>query len=146
KLTFMVALFIGVPFILHQVWAFIAPGLYQNEIRVTYPILISSVLLFYAGLAICYYVVLGFLFNFIIQQVPDVVEVMTDMGAYYSFFMALFLFFGIALEFSIATVLLVFADVTMQKQLSEKRPFVIFGCFVVVVPLTPPDPISLFIM
>lgn len=146
KLTFMVALFIGVPFILHQVWAFIAPGLYQNEIRVTYPILISSVLLFYAGLAFCYYVVLGFLFNFIIQQVPDGVEVMTDMGAYYSFVMALFLIFGVVFEIPVATVLLVIAGVTTPKQLAEKRPYIIIGCFVVAVPLTPPDPISLFMM
>ena len=146
KLAFMVALFIAAPFILHQAWAFISPGLYQNEVRVTFPILVSSIVLFYAGLAFCYYVVLGFLFTFFIQQAPDTVEMMTDMGAYYSFVMSLFLIFGLVFEIPVATVLLVISGVTTPQDLAEKRPYIIIGCFVVAVPLTPPDPISLFMM
>lgn len=146
KLTFMVALFLSIPYILHQAWAFISPGLYSNEIRVTLPILVSSVLLFYAGLAFCYFVVLGFVFNFFINSAPDTVAVMTDMGAYYNFVMALFLIFGIVFEIPVATILLVLSGVTTPKDLVEKRRYIIVGCFVVAVPLTPPDPLSLFMM
>lgn len=146
KLTFMVSLFLSFPYILHQIWAFISPGLYRNEIRVTMPILISSVVLFYAGLAFCYFVVLGFLFNFFIQQAPESVEVMTDMGAYYNFVMKLFLIFGVVFEIPVATILLVLSGVTTPKDLVEKRSYIIIGCFVVAVPLTPPDPLSLFMM
>lgn len=146
KLTFMVSLFLSFPYILHQAWAFISPGLYKNEIRVTLPILVSSVLLFYGGLAFCYFVVLGFVFNFFINSAPDTVAVMTDMGAYYNFVMALFLIFGIVFEIPVATILLVLSGVTTPKDLVEKRPYIIVGCFVVAVPLTPPDPLSLFMM
>lgn len=146
KLTFMVSLFLSIPYILHQAWAFISPGLYKNEIRVTLPILVSSVLLFYAGLAFCYYVVLGYLFNFFIQSAPETVAVMTDMGAYYNFVMALFLIFGIVFEIPVATILLVLSGVTTPQDLVEKRPYIIVGCFVAAVPLTPPDPLSMFLM
>lgn len=146
KLTFMVALFIAFPYILHQAWAFISPGLYQNEIRVAAPILISSVALFYAGLAFCYFVVLRFVFNFFINSAPDTVAVMTDMGAYYNFVMALFFIFGLVFEIPVATVLLVISGVTTPQDLVSKRPYIIVGCFVVAVPLTPPDPLSLFMM
>ena len=146
KLTFMVALFLSVPYILHQAWAFISPGLYKNEIRVTLPILVSSVLLFYGGLAFCYFVVLGFVFDFFINSAPDTVAVMTDMGAYYNFVMALFLIFGIVFEIPVATILLVLSGVTTSQDLIDKRPYIIVGCFVVAVPLTPPDPLSLFMM
>lgn len=146
KLTFMVALFLSVPYILHQAWAFISPGLYKNEIRVTLPILVSSVLLFYAGLAFCYLVVLRFVFNFFINSAPETVAVMTDMGAYYNFVMALFLIFGIVFEIPVATILLVISGVTTPQALADKRRYIIVGCFVVAVPLTPPDPLSLFMM
>jgi sec-independent protein translocase protein TatC len=146
KLTFMVALFLSFPYILHQAWAFISPGLYKNEIRVTLPILVSSVILFYGGLAFCYFVVLGFVFNFFINSAPETVAVMTDMGAYYNFVMALFLIFGIVFEIPVATILLVLSGVTTPQDLVDKRPYIIVGCFVVAVPLTPPDPLSLFMM
>lgn len=146
KLTFMVALFLSFPYVLHQAWAFISPGLYKNEIRVTLPILVSSVVLFYAGLAFCYFVVLGFVFNFFINSAPETVAVMTDMGAYYNFVMALFLIFGVVFEIPVATILLVISGVTTPQALVEKRPYIIVGCFIVAVPLTPPDPLSLFMM
>ncbi|HHX81570.1 MAG TPA: twin-arginine translocase subunit TatC [Pseudomonadaceae bacterium] len=146
KLTFMVSVFLAIPYILHQAWAFISPGLYQNEIRVTMPILISSVVLFYAGLAFCYFVVLGFVFNFFINSAPETVAVMTDMGAYYSFAMTLFLVFGVVFEIPVATILLVISGVTTPQDLAAKRPYIIIGCFIVAVPLTPPDPLSLFMM
>ena len=146
KLTFMVALFIAFPYVLHQAWAFISPGLYQNEIKVTAPILMSSVFLFYLGLAFCYLVVLPFVFNFFINSAPETVAVMTDMGAFYNFVMALFLIFGVVFEIPVATILLVISGVTTPQDLVAKRPYLIIGCFVVAVPLTPPDPISLFMM
>jgi sec-independent protein translocase protein TatC len=146
KLTFMVALFLSFPYILHQAWAFISPGLYKNEIRVTLPILVSSVVLFYAGLAFCYFVVLRFVFNFFINSAPDTVAVMTDMGAYYNFVMALFLIFGVVFEIPVATILLVISGVTTPQALVSKRAYIIVGCFVIAVPLTPPDPLSLFMM
>lgn len=146
KLCFMLALFAAMPYILHQAWAFISPGLYQNEIKVTMPILVSSIVLFYCGLAFCYWVVLGFLFEFFISQAPSTVEVMTDMGAYYNFVIAMLLVFGIVFEIPVATILLVISGVTTPQDLAAKRSYIIIGCFVVAVPLTPPDAISLFIM
>jgi sec-independent protein translocase protein TatC len=107
---------------------------------------VSSVILFYGGLAFCYFVVLGFVFNFFINSAPETVAVMTDMGAYYNFVMALFLIFGIVFEIPVATILLVLSGVTTPQDLVDKRPYIIVGCFVVAVPLTPPDPLSLFMM
>lgn len=142
KLTFMVAIFICIPYILHQAWAFISPGLYRNEIKVTLPIIVSSVLLFYLGVAFSYFVVLGFLFEFFTNIAPSNVTVMTDMTAYLDFVMSLFLAFGLVFEIPIATILLVITGVVTPKILSEKRPYVIIGCFLIATFLTPPDPFS----
>ena len=142
KLTFMLALFICIPYVLHQAWAFISPGLYRNEIRVTFPIIVSSVLLFYLGVAFSYYVVLGFLFEFFTNIAPDNVTVMTDMSAYLDFVMGMFLAFGLVFEIPVATVLLVISGVATPVKLAEKRPYVIIGCFLVATFLTPPDPFS----
>ncbi len=142
KLTFMVAIFITIPYLLHQVWAFISPGLYQNEIRVTLPILVSSVLLFYCGLAFCYYVVMGPLFEFFINAGPDNVQIMTDITPYLNFVLKLFLAFGLVFEIPVATVLLIISGATTPASLAKNRPYVIIGCFVVGMIITPPDPIS----
>jgi Twin arginine targeting (Tat) protein translocase TatC len=142
KLTFMLAVFITIPYTLHQAWAFISPGLYKHEIRVTLPIIVSSVVLFYLGVAFSYFVVLGFLFEFFTNIAPDNVTVMTDMSAYLDFVMAMFLAFGLVFEIPIATVLLVISGVATPKSLSEKRGYVIIGCFLVATFVTPPDPFS----
>lgn len=142
KLTFMVAVFITVPFLLHQAWAFISPGLYRHEIKVTFPILLSSVVLFYLGLLFCYYIVLDFLFPFFYEAAPENVLVMTDINDFLDFTLSLFLIFGIVFEIPVATVLLVMSGVTTPKDLVGKRGYIIIACFAIAIPLTPPDPLS----
>jgi sec-independent protein translocase protein TatC len=142
KLTFMVAFCITVPYILHQAWAFISPGLYRNEIRVTFPILVSSVLLFYVGLGFCYFVVLGFLFKFFISSAPVIVTMMPDIKTTLDLILKFFFAFGIIFEIPVATTLLVMSGVTTPKDLAAKRPYVVIACFVIGMFLTPPDPFS----
>ena len=142
KLTLVAAVFIAVPYVLHQAWAFVAPGLYENEKALAIPILASSVLLFYAGAAFAYYVVFPLLFQFFTQTGPEDVAVMTDINAYLNFVLKLFFAFGVAFEIPIATFLLIASGITTVESLSKKRPYIILGCFVVGMLLTPPDIIS----
>lgn len=142
KLTLVLAVFIAIPFILHQLWSFIAPGLYGNEKRVAFPLLVSSVLLFYGGIAFAFYVVFPLMFEFFSNVAPEGVTVMTDINRYLDFVLKLFFAFGIAFEIPIATVLLVWTGATSVENLRNKRPYVIVGCFVVGMLLTPPDVIS----
>lgn len=142
KLTLVVAIFIAVPFILHQAWAFVAPGLYDNEKAFAIPILVSSVVLFYAGAAFAYYVVFPLLFAFFTQTGPENVAVMTDINQYLNFVLKLFFAFGVAFEIPIATFLLILSGATTVESLSQKRPYIILGCFIVGMLLTPPDVIS----
>ncbi len=142
KLTLVAAVFIAVPYVLHQAWAFVAPGLYDNEKALAIPILTSSVLLFYAGAAFAYYVVFPLLFSFFTQTGPENVAVMTDINAYLNFVLKLFFAFGVAFEIPIATFLLIASGITTVESLSQKRPYIILGCFVVGMLLTPPDVIS----
>jgi len=142
KLTLVLAIFISIPFILHQLWSFIAPGLYGNEKRIAMPLLVSSVLLFYGGIAFAFYVVFPLVFGFFTSAAPEGVTVMTDINRYLDFVLKLFFAFGIAFEIPIATVLLVWTGATTIENLRRKRPYVIVGCFVVGMLLTPPDVIS----
>ncbi|MDT8397569.1 MAG: twin-arginine translocase subunit TatC [Pseudomonadales bacterium] len=142
KLTLVVSVFLAIPFLLHQAWAFISPGLYKNEISIAFPILLSSVILFYLGVAFAYYVVFGFIFAFFTSVGPSDVTIMTDISSYLDFVLALFFAFGLTFEIPVATVLLIFSGVTTPADLSKKRPYVIVCCFVVGMLLTPPDPIS----
>ncbi len=142
KLTLFVAIMLSVPFILHQTWAFISPGLYRNEIRVAFPILVSSVILFYLGIAFAYFVVFNFVFRFFTSIGPSEIAIMTDISAYLDFVLVMFFAFGIAFEIPIATLLLIFSGVTTPDRLVEKRPYVILGCFVVGMLMTPADPFS----
>ncbi|WP_304526317.1 twin-arginine translocase subunit TatC [Halomonas sp. I5-271120] len=142
KLTLVVSVFIAVPFVLHQAWAFIAPGLYDNEKRLAVPLLASSVALFYGGAAFAYYVVFPLLFEFFTQTGPAGVTVMTDINQYLNFVLKLFFAFGVAFEIPIATFLLIFSGATTVESLSKKRPYVVLGCFVVGMLMTPPDVIS----
>ncbi len=142
KLSLQLAIFIAVPFILSQFWAFVAPGLYKHEKRLVLPLLVSSTLLFYLGMAFAYFVVFPLVFTFLASTAPEGVEVATDMGSYLDFVMTLFFAFGVAFEVPIATIILVWMGVTTPEKLREKRPYVVVGTFVVGMLLTPPDIIS----
>ncbi len=142
KLTFFVALFIAMPVVLYQVWAFVAPGLYRKEKRFAFPLLGSSILLFYAGVAFAYFVVFPLVFGFFTAITPQGVEMMTDISAYLDFITTIVLAFGIAFEVPIATVLIVWTGLTTPDKLGKARPYVFLGAFVVGMLLTPPDIIS----
>jgi sec-independent protein translocase protein TatC len=142
KLTFFVALFIAMPVVLYQVWAFVAPGLYKKEKNFAFPLLGSSILLFYAGVAFAYFVVFPLVFGFFTAITPDGVEMMTDISSYLDFITTIVLAFGIAFEVPIATVLLVWTGLTTPDKLGKARPYVFLGAFVVGMLLTPPDIIS----
>lgn len=142
KLALVLAIFIAIPFILHQLWSFIAPGLYGNEKRLAGPLLVSSVLLFYGGIAFAFFIVFPLMFGFFTGAAPEGVTVMTDINKYLNFVLKMFFAFGIAFEIPIATVLLVWTGATTVANLRKKRPYVIVGCFVVGMLLTPPDVIS----
>lgn len=139
KLTFALAVLISVPYILFQAWSFIAPALYKEEKKVAIPLLISSVLLFYCGVAFAYFVVLPLIFGFFTSVGPGEVTVMTDINHYLNFVLKLFFAFGVTFEIPVATYLLVKAGVTTVANLSKKRPYVFLGCFVVGMLITPPD-------
>lgn len=142
KLTFFVAFIIAVPFILYQAWAFLAPGLYKNEKGLVFPLLVSSVLLFYIGIVFAYYVVFPLVFGFFTSMSPEGVTVMTDIASYLNFVLKLFLAFGIVFEIPIATILLIRSGAVTAETLANKRPYIIVVCFVVGMLLTPPDVIS----
>ncbi|OED40859.1 twin arginine-targeting protein translocase TatC [Endozoicomonas sp. (ex Bugula neritina AB1)] len=142
KLTIVLSLFIAIPVILHQVWGFISPGLYRHEKRVAIPLLIASILLFYAGIAFAYFVVFPLIFAFFTSVGPEAVTVMTDINKYLDFILKLFFAFGVAFEIPVATVLLVWSGIISVESLTKKRPYVVVGCFVVAMFMTPPDVIS----
>lgn len=142
KLTFFVALFIAMPIVLYQLWAFVAPGLYKREKSFAFPLLASSILLFYAGIAFAYFVVFPLIFGFMTAVAPDGVEVMTDISSYLSFITLIVLAFGLAFEVPVATVLIVWTGLTTPKKLAKARPYVFLGAFIVGMFLTPPDVIS----
>ena len=142
KLTFFVALFLAMPVILYQVWAFVAPGLYKNEKHFAFPLLASSILLFYAGVAFAYFVVFPLVFGFFTAITPSGVEMMTDISAYLDFITTIVLAFGLAFEVPIATVLIVWTGLTTPEKLGKARPYVFLMAFVAGMLLTPPDIIS----
>ena len=142
KLVLLLSVLLAIPYILHQIWGFIAPGLYRHEKSLVVPLLISSVLLFYCGVAFAYFVIFPILFGFFIGVSPAGVSVMTDIGQYLDFIIAIFFAFGIAFEVPVATFLLIVTGVTTADKLAEKRPFIIIGAFIIGMLLTPPDVIS----
>ncbi len=142
KLVLMLSVFLSMPVILYQFWAFVAPGLYQKEKRIAGPLLVSSIFLFYAGMAFAYYVVFPLVFGFFTSVGPEMVNISTDIGRYLDFVLALFFGFGLAFEIPIATIILVSVGVTTPKKLGEKRPYVIVAAFILGMFLTPPDVIS----
>lgn len=142
KLTFALAFFLSVPFILYQVWGFIAPGLYSHEKRLAAPILVSSVVLFFLGMMFAYYVVLPMLFRFTVGIELQGVSTMTDISKYLDLVLQMFFAFGFAFEIPVATVLLILSGVTTPENLAAKRRYIVVGCFVIGMFLTPPDIIS----
>ena len=142
KLVLMLSIFLGMPYILYQIWAFVAPGLYKHEKRLAGPLLASSIILFYCGMAFAFYVVFPLVFGFFTSVGPEMVSISTDIGRYLDFVISLFFGFGIAFEVPIATIILVAMGMTTPAKLAEKRPFVIVGAFVIGMLLTPPDIIS----
>ena len=142
KLVFFAAVFVSVPYLLYQAWAFIAPGLYQNERRLVLPLISSSVLLFYLGCAFAFFIVFPLLFAFLTSTAPAGVTVMTDISHYLNFILKMFFAFGVAFEVPIAIILLVWTGLASVESLARKRAYIIVGAFTVGMLLTPPDIIS----
>jgi sec-independent protein translocase protein TatC len=146
KVTMMTAFLLAMPWVFYQMWAFVAPGLYQNEKRIGVPLVIASVILFLLGMTFAYFLVFPVVFGFIVGVAPEGVAVMTDIGKYLDFVLTLFMAFGIAFEIPVAVVLLVKMGMVSIAKLREIRPYVIVGAFVVGAIFTPPDVISQFML
>ncbi|MSP27457.1 MAG: twin-arginine translocase subunit TatC [Methylococcales bacterium] len=142
KLALVVAVFLAVPIILYQFWAFVAPGLYKSERRLVLPLLVASTLLFYLGVAFAYFVVFPLVFGFLTTTAPVGVTVMTDITKYLDFILTMFFAFGVCFEVPIFTIVLVWTGFTSPAELADKRPYVIVGAFIIGMLLTPPDAIS----
>ncbi len=142
KLTLLVAVVLAIPFILSQIWAFVAPGLYEHEKRMVFPLLVSSTLLFYGGMAFAYFIVFPVTFRFFMHTAPAGVKMMTDISAYLDFVTNMFLAFGAAFEVPVAIILLTAMGVVTPKKLVKARPYIVVSAFVVAMFLTPPDVLS----
>lgn len=142
KLSMMASIFLAMPYILYQLWGFVAPGLYQHERRLAGPLVIASSVLFYLGMAFAYYVVFPLVFGFLTGTAPEGVSVMTDISRYLDFVITLFFAFGAAFQVPVATILLVWSGATTPDKLVTKRPYIVVGAFVIGMILTPPDIIS----
>jgi sec-independent protein translocase protein TatC len=142
KLTLVAAIFLSMPYVLYQAWSFIAPGMYRHEKRLAIPLLASSVLLFYAGAAFAYFLVFPLIFAFFTSVAPQDITIMTDINSYLDFVLKLFFAFGLAFEIPIAVILLIWTGITTPEALAGKRRYVIVGCFIVGMLLTPPDVFS----
>lgn len=143
KLAFVVAVVIAAPYILYQLWSFIAPGLYKNEKAVAIPLFISSVALFYAGIAFARFVLFPMVMSFFVNVSPDIVEVQPDISSFLSFALTIFFVFGLAFEIPIAVFIFIWAGLAEPDSLSNKRPYVVVACFIIAMLLTPADPFSM---
>lgn len=146
KLNFFIAFMMAMPFILYQLWAFIKPALYQKEKKLAVPLLIGSILLFYAGIAFAYFVALPSILHFFISVSPETVAPMTDINSYLSFCLKLFLVFGFTFEIPIITLILILIGVVSTQTLIEKRRFIVVGCFFLSMFITPPDALSMVML
>ncbi len=142
KLTLLVSVFAAIPYVLYQIWSFIAPGLYQHEKRIAAPLLASSILLFYGGAAFAYFLVLPAIFSFLPSVTPEGVAMMTDINEYFDFVLTMFFAFGVVFEVPVLVVMLIWSGIATPEGMAEKRPYIIVGCFAIGMVLTPPDPIS----
>lgn len=146
KLTFFVALFITVPFIMAQIWGFVSPALYKHEKRAALPLLLSAIILFYVGVAFAYFVVLVPALKFFVMFAPDNVLPMTDIQSYLDFVIKLFAVFGVMFEIPVATLLLILMRIVSPQSLTDKRRYIIVGCFFVAAIITPPDGASMLML
>jgi len=146
RLTIFVAAFVVMPYILYQIWSFIAPALYKKEKKVTIPVLVSSILLFYSGVAFAYFVVLKGVLKFFILFAPQNVIPMTDIDSYLSFALKLFMVFGLTFEIPVVTLLLIMVGIVSTQSLESKRRYIIVGCFAVSAVVTPPDGVSMLLL
>jgi sec-independent protein translocase protein TatC len=142
KLSFFAALLIAMPYVIYQLWSFVAPGLYRNERRFGVPLLLSSIVLFYVGIAFAYYFVFPVMFQFFAGTTPKGVAMMTDINNYLDFVLTMFFCFGLAFEVPVAVVLLVVMGIVRIEKLKEHRGYVLIGIFILAALLTPPDAIS----
>ena len=142
KLTLVLSIFLSMPVILYHLWAFVAPGLYDNEKSLIMPLMVSSTTLFYLGMIFAYYVVFPLIFGFMVGMTPEGVEMSTDISRYLDFVLKLLFAFGIAFQVPIATILLVRIGIVTPESLADKRPYIIVGAFIVGMLMTPPDMIS----
>src|SRR3569832_1027599 len=142
KFVFVLAVTLSMPYVLHQFWRFVAPGLYRSERRIALPLLFSSIVLFYGGVAFAYYVVFPLAFGFLVSAAPQGVTMMTDISKYLDFALTLFFAFGLCFEVPVATIILVWVGITTPESLAAKRSYVIVGAFVIGAVLTPPDILS----
>lgn len=142
KLSLVMSVFIAMPYLLYQLWSFIAPGLYKHEKRLAMPLLFSSIILFYAGMVFAYFIVFPLMFAFFAATTPEGVAMMTDISQYLDFILKMFFAFGVAFEVPIATILLTMTGFTNPDSLTQKRPYIIVGAFVAGMLLTPPDIVS----
>ena len=142
KLSFFIAAFIAMPWILYQLWSFVAPGLYRNEKRFAVPLLVSAILLFYVGVLFAYFFVFPVMFSFFASTTPKGVSMMTDINSYLDFVLVMFFAFGAAFEVPVAVVLLVITGIVKLQKLRENRGYVLLGIFIFAAMLTPPDAVS----
>jgi sec-independent protein translocase protein TatC len=142
KLAIYTSMFAGMPYLLHQIWAFVSPGLYLHEKNFAVPLLISSIVLFYAGVAFAYFLVFPLVFQFLAGVTPDGVTMMTDINKYLDFVLKMFFAFGFAFEIPVATLLLSWTGISSAKSMAAKRPYIVVGCFIFGMLLTPPDVVS----
>ncbi|MCG3882133.1 MULTISPECIES: twin-arginine translocase subunit TatC [Psychrobacter] len=146
RLTIFVAAFFAMPYILYQIWSFVAPGLYKKEKKVAIPVLLSSIMLFYAGVAFAYFVVLKGVLKFFIVFAPQNVLPMTDIDSYLSFALKLFMVFGLTFEIPVVTLLLILVGIVSIQSLEDKRRYIIVGCFAIAAVVTPPDGVSMLML
>lgn len=146
RLTIFVAAFFAMPYILYQIWSFVAPGLYKKEKKIAIPVLLSSIILFYAGVAFSYFIVLKGVLKFFILYAPQNVLPMTDIDSYLSFALKLFMVFGLTFEIPVVTLLLILTGIVSIQSLEDKRRYIIVGCFAVAAVVTPPDGISMLML
>ena len=146
RLTVFVAAFFAMPYILYQIWSFVAPGLYKKEKKIAIPVLMSSIFLFYAGVAFSYFIVLKGVLKFFIMFAPQNVLPMTDIDSYLSFALKLFMVFGLTFEIPVVTLLLILTGVVSIQSLEDKRRYIIVGCFAVSAVVTPPDGVSMLML
>jgi len=146
RLSIFVAAFVAMPYILYQIWSFVAPGLYKKEKKVAIPVLLSSIILFYAGVAFSYFIVLKGVLKFFITFAPQNVLPMTDIDSYLSFALKLFMVFGLTFEIPVVTLLLILAGIVSIDSLENKRRYIIVGCFAIAAVVTPPDGVSMLML